>query len=92
MMSQTTLVYGPAGCGKTTISAALAVKLGLGRILDDVTDFRYVDKSESCFHRGKPKLPPAGVLVLTESEAVARSFPGARVLSFAEAVEVLAGH
>ena len=89
MMNQTTVVYGPVACGKTTISEALAAKLGLDRILDDVTDFRYVDKTEGRFYSGQPQLPPTGVLVLTQSEEVARSFPGVRVLSFAEAAEIL---
>ena len=88
MTNQTTVVYGPAGCGKTRIAKDLARVLGLSRILDEMNREFYIEdgrlKRRQFLHGAE-----AGALVLTESEAVARSFPGARVLSFAEAVELL---
>lgn len=88
MTNQTTVVYGPAGCGKTSIAKDLARALGLSRILDEMSKVGCVEDGR--FKRREfVHVAEVGALVLTDSEAVARSFPGARVLSFAEAVELL---
>ena len=86
MMNQTTVVYGPAGCGKTSIAKDLAKALGLSRILDEMSEV-------GCIEGGRFKrrefVDVTGALVLTESEAVARGFPGAKVMSFTEAVRLM---
>lgn len=73
-MTQSIVIHGPQGCGKTVNGQRLARHFGLKRVVD-------LDEL------GGERIPP-GSLVLTNEQPSARVAKTCRVLTFAEAMRL----
>jgi uridine kinase len=74
-VTQSIVIHGPQGCGKSVNAQRLRRKFGLLVVIE------LDDHPEQRRH-----IAPEGALVLTNDEATARALPGLRVMGFKEAM------